>query len=138
MNDPRYDSSSYLKSVGHMCECGDIVVVAHVGFNPGHWTEKYPQPACFTVVNGKPGTLTLQHSGGDIIQPEQAENVRSYLFPPQQVFDWMKAVREHDADRSEREIRILQIEKALLRDILTKQGVRVVTEAQFQQLGLKA
>lgn len=127
--------------VGQMVIYGERV---DWGVNPDpmkYPLSQYSSPSIFTIVEkveGKDGYYVLQDFKGKCfkLQDEYYGASESYLYDAQEWLEWN--------DRYEKEIRTIKNKKItqleshleLLTNILTKQGVRIVTKAQAKELGL--
>ena len=59
------------------------------------------------------------------------------LYDPQEWLTWNDLHEKEKLSRKQRKIEQLESQKELLKDILIKQGIRIVTKAQAKDLGLK-
>ncbi len=102
---------------------------------------KYPCPSIFTIVErkeGKDGYYILSDANGNRIklQDEFHGTSESYLYDAQEWLTWNAMHEMEKLSRKQRKIAQLEGIVELLKDILIKQGVRIVTEAQAKDLGL--
>lgn len=103
---------------------------------------QYPFPSIFTIVEkkeGKDGYYILSDANGNRIklQDKYYGASESYLYDAQEWLKW-NAMREDEIlSRKQRNIEQLEEHMELLKDILIKQGARIVTEEQAKDLGLK-
>lgn len=104
---------------------------------------QYPYPSIFTIVENKKGYLDgyyiLSDMEGKRIKLEYfyASSGASVLYDAQQWLTWSGMRETEKLSRKQRKIEQLEGHVELLKDILIKQGVRIVTEAQAKDLGLK-
>ena len=102
---------------------------------------QYTPPAIFRItskVPGDEGYYVLTDSDGNIIRARYSGicNTSSYLYDAQEWLTWNAGRNAEKFSRKERKIEHLQGQVDLLKDILVKQGVRIVTQEQANKLGL--
>ncbi len=102
---------------------------------------QYTPPAIFRItskVPGDEGYYVLTDSTGNIIRARYSGicNTSSYLYDAQEWLTWNTGRNTEKFSRKERKIEQLEGHVALLKDILVKQGVRIVTQEQAKKLGL--
>ena len=103
---------------------------------------QYPCPSIFTIVEkveGKEGYYILRDVNGNLIklQDKWYGASESYLYDAQEWLEWNDMHEKEKFSRKERKIAQLEGHLELLKDILIKQGIRIVTKAQAEDLGLK-
>lgn len=104
---------------------------------------QYPCPSVFTIVEKKEGNLDgyyiLSDSKGNRIKIEYfySSSGASVLYDAQEWLTWNDMREKEKFSRKQRKIEQLEGHVELLKDILIKQGARIVTEAQAEDLGLK-
>lgn len=103
---------------------------------------QYSCPSIFTIVEkveGKDGYYILRDVNGNLIklQDKWYGASESYLYDAQEWLEWNDMREKEKFSRKERKISQLEGHLELLKDILIKQGIRIVTKAQAEDLGLK-
>ena len=99
----------------------------------------YPCPSIFTIVEiieeiGK-GYILSDVNGNQIkIMNEYAGT--NYLYDAQEWLTWNAMHEKEKLSRKQRKIEQLEGHIELLKDILIKQGIHIVTQAQVEDLGL--
>lgn len=102
---------------------------------------QYACPSIFTIVEkleGEDGYYILRDVAGNLIklQDRYCESSGEYLYDAQAWLTW-NAMKNKEIDiRNEEEIAQLKMQVELLKDILVKQGIRIVTSEQATKLGL--
>lgn len=135
-----------IEGIGYTGKVGQLVVYAKY-FNSPEPTERhplslsmYPCPSIFTIVDlGESPywtkVYTLSDSKGNRVHLPIQEG--SYIFDAQEWLTW-NAMREKEKfSRKQRKVEQLEGHVDLLKDILIKQGVRVVTEEQASALNIE-
>ncbi|MBO5179988.1 MAG: hypothetical protein J6B87_06560 [Clostridia bacterium] len=133
-----------IEAIGYTGKVGQLVVYAKY-FNCPEPTERhplsmYPCPSIFTIVElGESPywtkVYTLSDSKGNRVHLPIQEG--SYIFDAQEWLTW-NAMREKEKfSRKQRKVEQLEGHVDLLKDILIKQGVRVVTEEQASALNIE-
>lgn len=102
---------------------------------------QYPCPSIFTIVEkqeGKNGYYVLNDANGNRIKVQDKFYGASedYLYDAQEWLTWNALHEKEKHSRKQRKIEQLEGHVQLLKDILIKQGARIVTEAQAEDLGL--
>lgn len=102
---------------------------------------QYSCPSIFTIVEkreGKDGYYVLSDANGNRIklQDKVCGAGESCLYDAQEWLTWIAMRETEKLSRKQRKIEQLEGHVALLKDILIKQGTRIVTEAQAKDLGL--
>lgn len=102
---------------------------------------QYTCPSIFTIVEkeeGKNGYYILSDANGNRIklQDEHYGASEGYLYDAQEWLTWINMYEKYKRSLRQEEINQLKDHEKLLKDILIKQGVRIVTEAQSKILGL--
>lgn len=102
---------------------------------------QYTPPAMFRItskVPGDEGYYVLTDNEGKIIRARFSGicNTSSYLYDAQEWLTWNSGRIAEKLSRKERKIEQLQGQVDLLKDILVKQGIRIVTQEQAKKLGL--
>lgn len=133
-----------IEAIGYTGKVGQLVVYAKHYDCPTptkcYPLSMYPCPSIFTIVElgSSPCWLegyTLSDSKGNHIYLPMHEG--SYIFDAQEWLTW-NAMREKEKfSRKQRKIEQLEGHVDLLKDILIKQGVRVVTEEQARVLNIE-
>lgn len=128
---------------GHV---GQVVVLDHVSFGDNPNLEKYPlarypQPYAFTIVEkveGKDGYyVVMDGDGSRIVLCDQYYGAsEAYLYDANEWLAWQKEHAREKLARKERKIEQLEGHLALLKEILTKQGIRLVSEETAKKLGI--
>ncbi len=114
------------------------------GVNPdttNYPLSQYPCPSIFTIVEkkeGKDGYYVLSDANGNRIklQDKLYGASESHLYDAQEWLTWHAMHEMEKLSRKQRKIEQLEGHVEILKDILIKQGVRIVTEAQAKDLGL--
>ncbi len=102
---------------------------------------QYPYPSLFTIVGkqeGKNGYYILADTNGKRIKLQDSYSgaCESNLYDAQEWLTW-NAMRERDSlSRKQQTIEYQNNLIKVLKDILIKQGTRIVTEAQAKKLNL--
>jgi len=126
---------------------GQVVILDNVSYGNSPDFDKYPlarypQPTIFTIVEkteGKDGHYVVLDPKGNrlVLRDEDHGASEPNLFDASEWFAW-NAMRERDKLASkERRIEQLEGQLALLKDILTKQGFRIVSMEQAEKLGIE-
>ena len=102
---------------------------------------QYTPPAIFKItskVPGDEGYYVLTDSNNNVIRARFTgiSNTSSYLYDAQEWLTWESGRVAEKLSRKERKIEQLEGHVALLKDILVKQGIRIVTQEQAKKLGL--
>ena len=103
---------------------------------------KYSCPSIFIIVEkieGKEGYYLLRDVNGKLIKVQDkfyGASV-SYLYDAQEWLEWNDMHEKEKVYRKERKIEQVECHLELLKDILINQGIRIVTKAQAEELGLK-
>lgn len=136
-----------IESIGSKGKVGQMVIFGHRmdwGVNPDptkYPLSQYPYPSIFTIVEkqeGKNGYYILSDAKGTRIklQDEYYGASTSDLYDAQEWLTWNNMREEENFSRNQIEIDRLEDHIELLKDILIKQGIRIVTEAQVKDLEL--
>lgn len=125
---------------------GQVVVLAGVGFGANPDLAKFPlarysQPHAFTIierVEGRDGYYVVVDEVGSrtILRDETYGPSQNWLYD---VNEWMTWQVEHAKEvvcRNEERIKELEGQLALLKDILIRQGIKVITKEQADTLGI--
>lgn len=91
----------------------------------------------FTIVEkkyGDDGYYTLRDSSGNIIKVNFGD--ACYLYDSQEWVKWKERNSTEYKNLSEANIKCLEEKIELLKDILVKQGIRIVTQEHANKLGL--
>jgi len=122
---------------------GQCVVLTNVGYSPDADLEVnplagYAQPAIFTIIGKTEHAYTLKDTNGKIFVVADRSFGAScaYLYDAQQWAQWCKAHEAEKLARKQNKIEQLEAQVDLLKSILIKQGIRVVTVEQADALGL--
>lgn len=102
---------------------------------------QYPCPSIFTIVEkqeGKDGYYVLSDANGNRIKVQDKfySASESYLYDAQEWLTWKAMHETEKLSRKQRKIEQLEGHVELMKDILIKQGIHIVTEAQAKDLGL--
>lgn len=100
---------------------------------------QYSCPSIFTIVEKNEevlGYYILRDIKGNRIKVD-LRNDSAYLYDAQEWLTWNNLRENEKFSRKQRKIEQLEGHVELLKDILIKQGVRIVTKAQAEDLGLK-
>jgi len=112
------------------------------GVNPSpthHPLSLYSCPSIFTIVEKNEevlGYYILSDIKGNRIRVNLS-NDSKYLYDAQEWLNWNDMHEKEKLSRKQRKIEQLEGHVELLKDILIKQGARIVTQAQAEDLGLK-
>lgn len=104
---------------------------------------QYTCPSIFTIVEkveGKDGYFILRDANGKLIKLQDeyyGASCGAYIYDAQEWLVWNEMHEKEKFSRKERKIAQLEGHLELLKDILIKQGIRIVTKAQAEDLGLK-
>lgn len=123
---------------------GQVVVLDNVSFGENPDPKKYPlafyaQPTIFTILKGTAeGYILSDQNGKEVLVPGEFNGRPSYgyLYDANEWVQWAMAHHSEKMGRKDKKVESLEGQLAMLKDILTKQGIRIVTEAQAKQLGL--
>ncbi len=128
---------------GHI---GQVVILDHVSYGENPDLEKYPlakyvHPYAFTIVEkveGKDGYYVVTDAEGNRITLRNRSYGAdgSYLYDANEWLMWNKGYQKDKLTRKEHKIEQLKGNLDLLKDIIIKQGFRVVTEDQAKTLGI--
>lgn len=134
-------SAIYSKGkVGQMVIFGERV---DWGVNPDptkNPLSQYPCPSIFTIVEkqeGENGYYILKDAKGNSIKVTFDSCDSWWLYDSQ---EWLTCNDFHEKEKlsfKQRKIEQLEGHLELLKDIIIKQGIRIVTKAQAEDLGLK-
>lgn len=100
---------------------------------------QYSCPSIFTIVEKNEevlGYYILSDIKGNRIKVD-LRNDSAYLYDAQEWLTWNNLRENEKFSRKQRKIEQLEGHVELLKDILIKQGVHIVTKAQAEDLGLK-
>lgn len=120
-----------IRSNGHV---GQTIVLASVKFGDKDVLARYPQPCVFTIIEkfDEPnGSYVLADSEGQLI----TTNFR-WFYDANEYLAWEMGRTKEKLSRKNCRIKVVEAHLALLRDILIKQGIRVVTQEQANALGI--
>lgn len=121
---------------------GDVVCLYFVTFGENDPRSKFELPALFQIERqiGNHKYAYRHLATGEVIEDDVSEysSLAEYMYRPSDVFDDMKYRRDVERKSHEEAFRKIKGERDLLRQILVDQGIRIVTEDQAKQLGLKA
>lgn len=112
------------------------------GVNPDPIKEplsQYPYHYVFTIVEkveGENGYYILKDLDGNCIKLQANYGGACYLYDLQEWLAWNDMREKEEISCKKREIAELKGNFELLKDILIKQGIRIVTEEQAKNLGL--
>ena len=101
---------------------------------------QYTCPSIFTIVEkqeGENGYYILKDAKGKSIKVTFDSCDSWWLYDSQEWLTWNDLHEKEKLSRKQRKIEQLESHKELLKDILVKQGIRIVTKAQAEDLGLK-
>ena len=123
---------------------GQTVVFDNAGFGEKPDLKKfplahYPQPTVFTILRKtEKGYILVDKSNREFLVPGEFCNrpTCSYLYDANEWAQWARAYHLEKIGRKDTKIEQLEAHLAMLKDILIKQGFRIITEAQAKQLGL--
>lgn len=123
---------------------GQIVVSDNVSFgekpDPKKWPLAfYPRPTIFTILKKTPnGYFLADQNGKEFLVPGEhcGEPSYGYLYDANEWAQWARAYHLEKIGRKDTKIEQLEAHLAMLKEILIKQGFRVITEAQAKELGL--
>lgn len=127
--------------VGQMVIFGQRI---DLGVNPDstkYPLSQYPCPSIFTIVEkkeGKDGYYVLSDADGNRIkvQDKYYGAYERYLYDAKEWLTWNAMHESEKLSRKQRRIEQLEGHIELLKDILIKQGIHIVTKAQAEDLGL--
>ena len=125
--------------VGQMVILGERV---NWGVNPDPRKKplsQYTYPSIFTIVEkveGKEGYYILKDANSNSIKVTFESCDSWWLYDAQEWLNFNKMHEKEKLSRKERKIEQLQGHVDLLKDILIKQGTRIVTEKQIKDLGI--
>ena len=104
---------------------------------------QYPSPSLFTILEKKEdeygyGYYVLSDANGNRIKLQDIFKRASsnHLYDAQEWLTWNALHEKEKLSRKQRKIEQLEGYVELLKDILIKQGTRIVTQAQAKDLGL--
>ncbi len=101
---------------------------------------QYTCPSIFTIVEkqeGENGYYILKDAKGNSIKVTFDSCYSCLLYDSQEWLTWNDIREKEKFSRKQRKIEQLEGNVELLKDILIKQGARIVTKAQAEDLGLK-
>lgn len=119
-----------------------MVILDQVSFEENPDSEKYPlahypQPYLFTIIIvGKTYYYMVDAEGEKVACDKNSINGSGSLYDAMEWLAWQRSHHEDKLRRKERKIEQLEGHVALLRDILIKQGFRVLTPEQAKELEL--
>ena len=138
----------HLFGIGSKGKEGQIVILGERvdwGSNPNPIVKplaQYPYLSIFTIVekknDGVDGYYILKDANGNCIKLEYSyhSSGTEYLYDAQEWINWNAMRQSEKISRKQRKIEQLEGHIDLLKDILIKQGTRIVTEKQAKDLGL--
>jgi len=125
---------------------GQVVILDHVNYGDNPDLTKYPlaqyaQPYAFTIVEkaeGKEGYYVVVDKEGNrvVLRDEHFGASEPYLYDANEWLAWQRMHEREKLARKERKIEQLEGHLALLKEILTKQGIRLVSEETAKKLGI--
>jgi hypothetical protein len=132
-----------LKAIFSKGYVGQVVILDNVSYpqNSNDPLAAYPQPALFTIVEKveeQEGCYVLQDTTGKKVHLLDERHGLStwWLCDAAEWLEWNGQHNDEKLKRKERRIELLDAHLSLLRDILVKQGFRVITKEQAQELGI--
>jgi hypothetical protein len=128
-------------SVNRNVNVGDIVCLYWIGFGSDHPMSEFKLPALFRVEEkDERGRHKFTHldTGKIVSDFDGLSSLTEYMYWPSDVFDDIEYCKNAEKKSHEESFRRVKLERDLLRQIIVEQGVRIVTEDQAKQLGLKA
>lgn len=140
-----------VKRIWDTAQVGDIVVLDHISLNANDPLAPYMgAPAFFTVVKVQRDrevtprertvtTYTLRDTKGVETTTERGSFGcgGGYLIRVDDWREWKAAREKEKREKMEAELKRLLHREEVLREVLTAQGVRVLTESQATALGIK-
>ena len=138
----------YLLGIGSEGKEGQIVILGSRvdwGSDPNPKVKplsQYPYLSIFTIVekknDGIDGYYILKDENGNCIELKYSyhSSGAGYLYDAQEWLNWNAMRQSEKISRKQRKIEQLEGHIDLLKDILIKQGTRIVTEKQAENLGL--
>lgn len=120
---------------GHV---GQVVIFDRVSIgNDKHPLKKYPQPYVFTImekIEGKGWHYVMKDAEGELINIYSGDS--RYFYDAIELVTWEGGDYIEKQMRSQDKIRMLESQLELLKNILTKQGIRIVTQEEAEKLGI--
>ncbi len=123
---------------------GQMVVLDNVQLHHTCPLVKYPQPHVFTIAEKIGGGerediyILVDQDGNRVLGEgsQYGEGYGGHLYDLVEWVTWMTERTKEKLARKERKIALLEAHLQLLKDILIKQGVRVVSQETAKQLGI--
>jgi hypothetical protein len=122
---------------------GQMVVLDKVNFKPDHTLSKYPQPAYFYIANvdyveyrGRKH-VEYRMQGEEGITVTVSEASACYFYD---AIDHAKFCAGRDKEmirRKDRKIANQATQLAVLKEVTTSQGVRIISDSQAKELGIE-
>lgn len=121
---------------------GKILVLAHVSYEGCEEAKypqmRYPQPAFFTVVKKEGKTGNDQYFIlRDTVGKEILVRLGAGFYDAEEWVQWSTLKQAEDLRQKNARIQHVESQVALLRGILVDQGIRIVSDSEAVQLGLK-
>ena len=123
---------------------GQIVILEPVTFSPDHPLAGYPKPYSFLIVEKvegdprKEGYYILMDADGNRVKIQDPNYGASlqYFYDANEFLQWNLAREKEEKRRQNRKEENQQIRLDLLKGIIEKQGIRVITLDQAKALGI--
>lgn len=125
---------------------GQLVVLDHVSYGPNPNPAKYPLSpytlaSVFTItqkVEGKDGYYVVMDTNGTLIKlhDENYGASERHLYDAAEWIAWTASYTSEKLRRKDQAIANLTSQRDLMKSILIEQGIRVVTPAQAEAMGL--
>lgn len=103
---------------------------------------QYPAPSIFKILEigkdskGKPSYYRLKDSTGKCFSLDTDGTATWYLYDAQEWLTWQNLHQTEKIARKQNKIELLESHLSLLKDILIKQGIHIVTKEQAKELNL--
>lgn len=131
-----------VSAIGRGGRVWQVVILDRVNFGESPNFEKYPlakysQPSAFVIiekVNGEPGVYYALDNDGQRIK--LSDNDNHYLYDAGEWLAWRTMHEKEKLGRKERRIEHLEGQVALMKEILSNQGVKIVSEKVAKELGI--
>lgn len=120
---------------------GQTVVLDHVTYDKDHKLSKYPQPYAFTIMRkvlGKSGYYVVKDQKDVEITVKDTYRGASelYMYDLHEWLIWNSENTKSKLGKKDDKIKKLEDRLELLKEILTNQGFRVISETQAKELGI--
>jgi len=133
------------KPLGNRARAGQVVIMDHVQWDDPNLEQYplalYPCPSIFTITektaDRNPGFMLMDGQNNLIWIPgDRAWKTMSHLYDAAEWSAWIKAYAAHKLAAKNRKIEQLLSQTDLLKEILVRQGIHIVTQEKAKELGI--